>query len=129
MTPEKQKGNAWERAVAAHLNSLPGFGFVKRTAGQGSARDIGDLDLPAVGWEGQRTGLVGDCKNHRQLRLAEWVDGAAEQATAYADRFPVGRALGTVFIPRRGRKPGQGYAVMTIDDWAALVRLAEGRAA
>jgi Holliday junction resolvase len=105
----KRKGDTFERDVVAYLREQ-GFPYVERAYGAGRPDDIGDIDgIP--GW-------CIECKDHKTLRLAEWVDEVRrEQAQAGAE-------FGVVVAKRRQRPIGQAYVVMELEQ---LVRLLKER--
>ncbi|GEL17663.1 restriction endonuclease [Pseudonocardia asaccharolytica] len=111
VSPQKRRGDDFERAVQDHLRSN-GFPWCGRTRA-GYARDHGDLHLvpgPAV---------IVQCKNVARLALPEWLSQLAEQvAEAGADH-------GVLVVKRRGvADPGRSYAVMELDAMARLLRAA-----
>lgn len=86
-TPQKRKGTAAERQVADWLiaNGVP----CERISA-GATADRGDLWVPVIEYP------TIDVKNHRTIKLAEWVDRAVEQADN------AGRAAGVVIHKRPG---------------------------
>jgi hypothetical protein len=102
MTQPKQKGTAAETAVLRFLSGW--WPNVTRLAPAGAA-DCGDLDgVPE---------LCVQVKNHRQMRLADWVDQASEQAERARKPY-------AVVIHKRVRKgdPAEWYATLTLRDFA-----------
>lgn len=104
-TPQKAKGSQWERAVVNFLSDW--FPAIERRLA-GSQQDKGDLQgIPYT---------VIECKNHKQLRLAEWSDRLQEQ-------MENAKAFRGVLIIKRANKPvSQAYAVMPLVLWAELMK-------
>lgn len=106
MSRERAKGTAAETAVVRWL-AAHGFPHAERRALHGT-NDKGDI-----------TGcgpLVFEVKNHKAHDLAGWMkELAAEVHNADAD-------LGAVIAKRRGTtNPGDWYAILTLEDLAALL--------
>lgn len=110
-TPEKAKGSQWERDVVKFLQEN-GFIYAERRGLAGQQQDKGDIvGLP---------GLVIECKNQKSFDLAGWIaEAEVEKGHARAD-------YGVVFAKRRGKRAGQGYAIMTIEEFARLWRERDG---
>ena len=106
-TAPKRRGDAFEREVAAFLCEH-GHPYAERAYGAGRPQDVGDIDgLP---------GFVIECKAHRSLDLAAFLDEAVSEAhNAGTDAVPV------VVAKRRGKPTGESYVVMRLADFAALV--------
>jgi hypothetical protein len=104
----KAKGSAFERAVVVVLLAR-GHRYAERAYGAGRPGDVGDIDgLP---------GFAIECKAHRSLDLAGFMDEAiAEAANAGSSVTPV------VVAKRRGKPTEDSYVVMRLSDWAELVR-------
>ena len=107
----KAAGAAAERAVADHLATALGDDRIDRRPKTG-AKDKGDIG-----------GLVGgpviECKNHRAIDLASFVDEANEEARNADAPF------GVAVVKRRGRaSAGEGYAVMDFATFVDLLRQA-----
>lgn len=112
-SPQKRKGDAFERAVRDYLLA-EGWPMVARVPA-GATDDIGDLLLPAD------VPLTLDCKNHARLDLAGWVDRAAEQATNAR------RVAGAVVVKRRGvTDPARSYVVTDLQMFSDLVHRLRG---
>lgn len=103
----KRKGSSFEREVACFLREH-GHPYAERAYGAGRPQDVGDIDgLP---------GYVIECKAHRSLDLAAFVDEAVSEAhNAGTGVVPV------VVAKRRGNAVGESYVVMRLEDWARLV--------
>ena len=101
----KQKGTSFESEVVTYLKPL--FTQVERRALSGSL-DKGDIaGLP----------VVIECKNHKELRLAEWVD------QAHAEAKNAGVPVGVVWHKRRGKgNPADYYVTMTGADFVHLLQ-------
>ena len=108
MSRQKQKGTAAETAVVRYMKQ---FGWnVERRALTGSA-DMGDI-----------TGIpvVIEVKNHKIMKLAEWVD----EAIVEAKNAMV--AVGVVWHKRKGKgSPGDWYVTMTGHSFLTLLDAAE----
>jgi hypothetical protein len=104
----KAKGTRWETALVLFFQAL-GFLTVRRNPPQG-IKDSGDL----AGMEP----FVGQAKDWTswQDAIREGLDGAEKQKLVA--KLPYGVA----FVKRARRSTGQGYAVMTIDTFAAILR-------
>ena len=102
---QKTKGSAWERAVVNFLSDY--FPTIERRLA-GTLADRGDLqEIPHT---------VIECKDHRELRLSEWLDRLSEQMdNAQAFR-------GVLIVKRSRRQTSEAYAVMTLQQWAELMR-------
>jgi hypothetical protein len=101
----RNRGNTWERQLAEWLRSR-GWQAITSRAVRGGTQHGADLitDLP----------VCVEAKNHARIDLAGWVDQAVGQA---------GGDLAAVFVKRRGRAdPGEGYVVMTADQFERLIR-------
>lgn len=109
MSASKQRGTRWETAIVEYLQSQ-GWPHAERRALNGS-RDRGDIaGLP---------GVVIEAKSASRIELAAWVKEAeAEAGNAGAD-------VGAVWAHRRGKSsPGDGYVIMTGDQFARLLKAA-----
>lgn len=109
MSASKRRGTAWESAVVDFLRGA-GWPHVERRALNG-AKDRGDVaGIP---------GVVVECKSTARLELAAWV------AEAETERANDNAAVGVVWAKRKGRaSAGDGYVVMTGEQFAALLRAA-----
>ena len=106
--PSKQKGSAWERAVADYLAGH-GFPTADRAPLRGGA-DRGDIaGVP----------FVVECKAERAINLAGYMDEVKVE-TANA-----GAPFGVAFVKRHNRRVGDGYAVMTIEEWTRIMGAAQ----
>lgn len=110
MSRARRLGTTWETAVVDYLREH-GFPWAERRALAG-AKDKGDIG-----------GLVGgpviECKNHRAIDLASFVDEANEEARNADAPF------GVAVVKRRGRaSAGEGYAVMDFATFVDLLRQA-----
>jgi len=108
VSKQRAKGTAFERAVANYLVETGTFPNCERT---GSAHyERGDL-------VGTGDYLI-ECKNHKKMALAEWIDQAREASE---------RTFGIpVVIHKRPRKNiAEAYVTMRLQDWAEDVRQAQ----
>lgn len=107
MSKARAKGTQWETQIVRWLNEN-GYPGADRSPLRGN-KDRGDI-----------TGLPGVCieaKNHKQMRLAEWLDQlAAEMVAADADS-------GVLIVKRAGTTDvGRSYALMPVDVWLRLLK-------
>jgi len=107
--PSKRKGTAWEVDCRDHLRCV--FPEVERlpTEGQHDRGDLGHVGPWAI-----------ECKAERAINLAGYMDEAVREAGNAGKPYPV------VFVKRRNRRVGDGYAVMRIDDWLRVASQLEG---
>jgi Holliday junction resolvase len=105
MSASKRKGTAWERRIVDYLVDN-GFAYAERRALEG-CNDRGDIaGIP---------GVVIECKNARQLRLAEWVDEmVVEKKNAHA-------FIGAVIFPRRNHAIRRAYVVMEMEQFVQMI--------
>ena len=105
MSKSKQKGTAFETAVVRFLQEN-GFPYAERAPLSGN-KDRGDIT--------GTPGLVWECKNHKTLELAKWMqETLVETVNANAD-------AGILVVKRRGQGDlGHQYAIV---DLATMVWL------
>lgn len=106
MTRAKDKGTRWESAVVAFLNAC---GVRAYRPAQSGFADQGDVHGVSP--------FILQCKDWRDVTsaLREGVDGAQVQAVNAGERYGVA-------VVKRARKPvGEAYAVMHLEDFAALI--------
>lgn len=104
--PQKNKGDAAEREIAALVNALTGWP-VRRKLGAGRMDDAGDLDgIPDT---------TAQVKNYRDVGRAvrEALNDLEQQ------RVNAGTTHAVAFIRRPG---GRWMAVMTLEQWATSHR-------
>lgn len=102
----KQKGSQFERDVVSYLQSQ-GFN-AERRYGAGIREDRGDIvGVPDFAIE---------CKNQRNIDLAQFVDEAIIEAKHA--RQPFGAAV----IKRRNRNVRESYVVMSLEQFVALLQ-------
>lgn len=106
--PSKRKGTAWERAVQDYLAE---HGLDVRRMPPAGTKDVGDLQFT------DRDGdlVVVECKATKQLDLA----GAMKETAREVEE--AGAGYGVAAIKRRQHPTAQGYVVMTLTDFAALI--------
>ena len=110
MNASKQKGTAFERECAEFLTDHTSF-WVERRALAGNL-DKGDLlGVPDT---------VLECKNHKQLNIAGWVDEAEREARNAGVR---GFAA---LVKRRNKNVREAYAVMPLWLYAELLEELHG---
>ncbi|PYY32377.1 hypothetical protein [Curtobacterium sp. MCBD17_030] len=113
MSRSKQKGTAFERAIADYLKSAMADDRIDRAPLHGK-NDVGDIS-GVVSPFGR---IVLELKNHNRQELAVWVD-EAETERGNADAL-----VGVVVHKRRGKGwPGDQYVTLTVD---GLVKLLGG---
>jgi len=104
-SPQARKGSTFERDVVTFLQAN-GHRYAERAYGAGRPQDVGDID-----------GLVGwtiECKNHKAMDLAGWVDEAERE------RVNGRQSFAAVIAKRRHRSVGCAYVVMSLDTFARL---------
>lgn len=96
----KTKGTAYETAVVEWLQDH-GFPYAHRIAGGGS-KDVGDINIG-------EPGLVIECKNHKEIALARFVDELEQEVLhdPHADE-------GVLIIKRMGKPTGESYVVFPL---------------
>ncbi len=105
--PMRAKGSAFEREVVRVLREH-GQPDAARAYGAGRPDDVGDI----VGVHGYAI----ECKAHKALTLAAWIDEAVREATHVgAGTIPV------VIAKRRNRPTEEAYAVCRLTDLARLI--------
>lgn len=112
MSRAKDKGTAYETAVVRYLRDRLGDEEIDRMPLRGN-RDEGDVR----GLKLRGMPVCVEVKNHRQLRLTEWM-GQLE-----AERGNMDAELGMIVAHRAGcgdRRIGESWCVMTLDDVLAL---------
>lgn len=105
--PSKRKGTAWETQVTESFRQ-DGWPHAERMPLHGTA-DRGDINLA--------NGTTHECKNHKAIDLAAWVDELeAEMANA-------GTRIGAV-VHRRTRRtnPDDAYVTTTFRIWKRLLK-------
>ena len=102
----KRVGSQWERDVRDYLNAheVP----TARAYGAGRRDDQGDLLL------GTPLGFLLECKAHRELRLAEWLNEA--RAKCHPGDVP------WIIARRRNAGAGRAYAVTDLEGLALVTR-------
>lgn len=105
--PSKQRGTAFESAVVAYLQSQ-GAPHAERRALHGTL-DKGDIT-------GLGPGIVIECKAHKTMALAGWVDETLkEMANA-------GAGIGMTVHKRRGHHVRKAYVTLQLDVACKLLR-------
>lgn len=100
----KRKGDIFERAVVAYLREH-GFPDAARAYGAGRPDGVGDIaEVP---------GFVIECKAHRTLDLAAFMDQATREAGARS-------VIPVVVAKRRGQDTGSAYVVLRLSDFARI---------
>lgn len=112
MSMQAQKGATFEQDTADYLAAALGDDRIERRVKHGT-NDRGDIAGLRI--HGKR--VVVECKNHKRMELAEWVDEAeTERGNDDAD-------YGIVVHKRRGcgkAKFGGNYVTMTLETFAAI---------
>lgn len=113
MSRSKQKGTAFERAIADYLKEAFADDRIDRSPLHGK-NDVGDIS-GVVSPFGK---VVLECKNHKSMTLGMWVE-EAEVERGNADAL-----VGVVVHKRRGKgQAGEQYVTLTVD---GLVKLLGG---
>lgn len=107
--PNKAKGAQWERDARDVFIAF-GHTACARVYGEGCPTDVGDLTL---GYELRDFCL--QAKNWKDFSPSVWLDAAKRQAVNKGARYPV------AVVKRRGKNALEGYAVMTLGDFAHLL--------
>lgn len=107
MSRQKKKGTAFESAVCEYLREH-GFPEAERLASGGN-RDRGDIT--GVG------DVVIECKNTKELELAQAVDEAGDEAVEAEASF------GVAVVKRRNRSVSEAYAVVPLRVMVDILRL------
>ncbi len=107
MSKSKQKGTAFETAVVRYLRDH-GFPYAERAPLAGN-KDRGDIT--------GTPGLVWECKNAKEIRLAQWI----EETQVEADNANADHGILVVKRPRHG-DPGDAYAVLPLSDLVDLLK-------
>ena len=113
MSMQAQKGATFEQGTADYLAAALGDDRIERRVKHGT-NDRGDIAGLRI--HGKR--VVVECKNHRRMELAEWVDEAE------TERGNDDAEYGIVVHKRRGcgkAKFGGNYVTMTLETFAAIV--------
>ena len=113
MSRQTAKGTSFEKQVVDYLAEKLGDDRIERRAKNGK-NDRGDVSGLKV--RGKR--CVVECKNHRRMELADWVDQAE------VERGNDDAEYGVVAHKRKGfgeKKVGGSYVTMTLETFAALV--------
>lgn len=107
MSANKAKGTRWEVAVRDYLEEH--HGIVTYRPAQEGFRDTGDLHGLAF--------FAIQCKDWKNMTAAvrDGIDGVQKQKK-HADK-----PFGVNFVKRARKGTGQGYAIMTIEDFATLM--------
>jgi len=107
----KARGSQWERDVAAYLRDN-GFPMADRRYGAGVREDKGDLvGVPRFALE---------CKNQASINLAQFLEEALIEAKHAKAQF------GAAIIKRRRKATKDAYVVMSLEQFAELIRDANG---
>ena len=109
VSKQRAKGTAFETLIVRYLNDH-GFPHAERRALHGTA-DLGDITgTPGIIWE---------CKNHKQLRLSEWMTQTeTEKQNADAE-------IGVLVAKRSGRGTADDqYAIVTLETMVRLLKAA-----
>lgn len=107
MSKSKQKGTMFETQVVEALKAN-GFPYAERRALHGTV-DKGDITGTGP--------LVWECKNHKEIKLSEWLNETEqERLNAMADH-------GVLVVKRKGKGDAlKSYAVMELGHIVTLLR-------
>lgn len=112
MSMQAQKGATFEQDASDYLAAALGDDRIERRVKHGT-NDRGDIAGLRI--HGKR--VVVECKNHKRMELAEWVDEAE------TERGNDDAEYGIVIHKRRGcgkAKFGGNYVTMTLETFAAI---------
>lgn len=112
MSMQAQKGATFEQDTSDYLAAALGDDRIERRVKHGT-NDRGDIAGLRI--HGKR--VVVECKNHKRMELAEWVDEAE------TERGNDDANYGIVVHKRRGcgkAKFGGNYVTMTLETFAAI---------
>lgn len=112
MSMQAQKGATFEHDTSDYLAAALGDDRIERRVKHGT-NDRGDIAGLRI--HGKR--VVIECKNHKRMELAEWVDEAE------TERGNDDAEYGIVIHKRRGcgkAKFGGNYVTMTLETFAAI---------
>lgn len=110
----KAKGTEWERDLVEHLAVAHDATRLPRTG----AKDEGDVEVRLR----DDVRLILEAKNHKAMQLSDWVRQAEVEADHREQRTKV-PTMGAVAVKRRQKGTGDGYIVMTVDDFFTLLRM------
>jgi Holliday junction resolvase len=102
--PQKRKGTSWESAIVAFLRER-GIDAVR--VAQTGVKDTGDIH--AGEW-------MIEAKNARSIDLAAFCDQTENE------RQNSGKTYGVVVVKRRNHGAAKGYAVMTLETLARIMK-------
>ena len=112
MSRQTQKGTSFESQVAAYMAARFGPGIERRA--RHGANDMGDISGVAI----RGKPCVVECKNHKSMRLPEWLDEAeTERGNADAE-------YGVVVHHRKGKgakSTGESYVTMTLETFCDII--------
>lgn len=112
MSKQVQKGTTFETQCVDYLNKVLGA-HVERRAKHG-INDRGDLSGVFI----NGAPCVAECKNHKRMALADWIDQAE------IERGNDDAEYGVVFHKRKGagvKNFGENYVSMTLETFAAII--------
>ena len=113
MSKQKTKGSAFERQAVDYIARRLGDDRIERRALSGT-NDRGDIS--GLYFRGKR--MVVECKNHKRMELAEWIDEAE------AERGNDGAEYKAVLHHKRNtgeKRFGRNYVTMELDDLLAMI--------
>ena len=118
MSKSKTKGTSFESDCAAYMRRRLGDDRIERRAlnGVNARGDIAGLRIRCKR-------LVVECKNHRRMELAEWLEEAE------VERLNDDAEFKCVLHKRRGcgeKNFGKNYVTMELDDLLAIIAGARG---
>ena len=107
MNRNKQAGTRWESAVVVYLREQ---GVDARRVAQTGVRDLGDIH--AGDW-------TLEAKSVKSVDLASFIDQAERE------RENAGKQYGVAIVKRRSHGTAKGYAVMTLETLARIMKETE----
>lgn len=113
----KAKGYKWERDIREHLR---GEGLDVEALRQLGTQDEGDMVIRSTA--GLR--FVVEAKNHKQMRLSEYLREVRAECDTYVENRDLAseRVFPAAIVKAQGKGVGDGYVVMNVNDYAAMLR-------
>ena len=106
--PSKVKGDRWERAVLAYLQTFVDTRLARTKAG--AQHDVGDIaGDPVIAYE---------CRDRKRINYAQ----SLRDARAHADA--ASKPIGIAIIKQAQKPVGGALVIMTLDDFTKLRNLA-----
>lgn len=113
MSREARKGASFEKQIADYLKDKTGLDIDRRV--KHGSKDTGDIHGAFL----NNSRVVIECKNHKQMQLATWIDEAAKEAEND------GATWYFVVHKRKGKgteKIGETYVTTTLEQLSKLMK-------